>query len=353
MDDEGNSFGYWLRRRRKALDLTQAALGQKASCSQAAIKKIEAGERRPSRALALRLAEHLAIPAPERAAFLEAARSLGAADRLRLDELPVRAQTTASGESIAQAAHRTTPFVGRDKEYGQLIGLIAGLKAGSGRVALIRGEAGIGKSRLMQEAVRHAQQQAVVTLTTNCYEIEGAIAYQPVIDLVTQACQALSESRLRMIAPILLAEIASLAPAMAARLADLPPLSVDFPEARQARLFNALVQLFDALAQDRRLLLTIDNIQWADDASLQFLHFLARQIAGRPMLLVCAYRDTELGSNERLTSLLEGLRHEPATLQMALAGLGAGDNWGRLVLPPGCTVKPTAIRFFSGQFCTR
>ena len=326
MDDQGNSFGYWLRRRRKALDLTQAALGQKASCSQAAIKKIEAGERRPSRALALRLAEHLAIPALERAAFLEAARSLGAADRLQLDELPVRATATAASESIAQAAHRTTPFVGRGKEYGQLIGLIAGLKAGSGRVALIRGEAGIGKSRLMQEAVRHAQQQAVVTLTTNCYEIEGAIAYQPVIDLVTQACQALSECRLRMIAPILLAEIASVAPAMAARLADLPPLSVDFPEARQARLFNALVQLFDVLAQDRRLLLTIDNIQWADDASLQFLHFLARQIAGRPMLLVCAYRDTELGSNERLTSLLEGLRHEPATLQMALAGLGPGDT---------------------------
>ena len=326
MDDQGNSFGYWLRRRRKALDLTQAALGQKVSCSQAAIKKIEAGERRPSRALALRLAEHLAIPALGRAAFLEAARSPGVSDRLQLDELPVRAQTTASGESIAQAAHRTTPFVGRDKEYVQLIGVIAGLKAGNGRVALIRGEAGIGKSRLMQEAVRHARQQPVVALTTNCYEIEGAIAYQPVIDLVTQACQALSESRLRMIAPILLAEIASLAPAMAARLVDLPPLSVDFPEARQARLFNALVQLFDALAQDRRLMLTIDNIQWADDASLQFLHFLARQVAGRPMLLVCAYRDTELGSNERLTSLLEGLRHEPATLQMALTGLGPGDT---------------------------
>ena len=326
MDDQGNSFGYWLRRRRKALDLTQAALAQQVSCSQAAIKKIEAGERRPSRALALRLAQHLAIPAYEQAGFLEAARKLGAADRLQLDELPVRAQTSAAGASIAQAAERTTPFVGRDKEYGQLIGLIDGLAAGNGCVVLIRGEAGIGKSRLMHEAARHAQLRALATLTTNCYEIERAIAYQPVIDLVAQACEALSESQLRMIAPILLAEIAALAPAMAARLTDLPPLSVDFPEARQARLFLALVQLFDVLAQRRQLMLTIDNIQWADDASLQFLHFLARQIAGRPIILICAYRDEELASNERLTGLLESLRHETATLQMALARLGPGDT---------------------------
>jgi transcriptional regulator with XRE-family HTH domain len=68
MDEHSASFGDWLRRRRRALDLTQAALADKVSCSQAAIKKIEAGERRPSRALAQRLAEHLGIPAPERAA---------------------------------------------------------------------------------------------------------------------------------------------------------------------------------------------------------------------------------------------------------------------------------------------
>ena len=326
MDDQGNSFGYWLRRRRKALDMTQVALGQKASCSQAAIKKIEAGERRPSRALAQRLAEHLAIPAHEQAVFLEAARRPCASGRLQLDELPVRAAAAAEGESVTQEIHGATPFVGRDKEYGQLTGLIASLGAGSGRVVLISGEAGIGKSRLMQEALRHAQQQTLATLTTNCYEIEQAIAYQPVVDLVTQACQALPVSRVRMIAPILLAEIAALAPATAARLAELPALSVDFPQARQARLFNALMQLFDALAQDRQLMLTVDNIQWADDASLQFLHFLARQIAGRPVLLICAYRDEELGRNERLMGLAESLRHEPATLQMALARLGPGDT---------------------------
>ena len=327
MDDRTNSFGYWLRRRRKALDLTQEALAQKVSCSQAAIKKIEADERRPSIGLAQRLADQLGVPAAERDAFLHAARQLGVSAWIhtqgrQLAEVagnPVR-------ESVQPAAQPKSPFVGRDNEYGQCLGLIAGLTTGSGRVVLVQGEAGIGKSRLIREVLAGSQQQVVTTLTTTCYEIERSIAYQPVIDLATQACLATPESRLRMIAPILLAEVAALVPAMSSRLPDLPPLSADFPEARQARMFHALVELFDAVAKNRELIVVIDNIQWADDASLRFVHFLARQIASRPVFLACAYRDEELDNNDHLAGLVESLRREPYTRHMALARLGPGDT---------------------------
>src|SRR6476620_3422471 len=219
MDERNNSFGYWLRRRRKALDLTQGALAQRVSCSPAAIKKIEAEERRPPRALAQRLAQQLAIPLQEQAAFLKAARNLGARDRLQLDELPLEsASASAAGGALAQAVEPKSPFVGRDNEYGQFIGLIARLTAGSGHVVLIQGEAGIGKSRLMHEVLRYAQQRDLPTLATTCYEIERSIAYQPIIDLATQACLGVPEGRLRTIAPIPLAEIAALVPALAARL---------------------------------------------------------------------------------------------------------------------------------------
>ena len=334
MLEQCNSFGYWLRRRRKALDLTQDALAQKVSCSQAAIKKIEADERRPSKALAQRLAEQLAIPAPERAVFLQAARAPRMSDRLPLDALPVAAMITAgasgglgpAGALLAPAGEQKSPFVGRSNEYGQFLGLIARLTARSGQVVLIEGEAGIGKSRLMREVACYARQRDLPVLVTNCYEIERAITYQPVIDLATQACEAAPEASLRKIAPILLAEIAALVPAMADRLVDLPPLSADFPEARQARLFHALQQLFDALAQDRQLIVMVDDAQWADDASLRFLHFFARQIASRPVLLACAYRDEEIENNDGLARLLESLRREPQTRHMALARLNAGDT---------------------------
>ena len=318
MVEPSNSFGYWLRRRRKALDLTQAALAQKVCCSPAAIKKIEAEERRPSKALAQRLAEQLAIPAHERAAFLAAARSQRATGLLTFDAGQVE-EITAPATIDARARARVPPdraddqklpFVGRNIEYGQFLGLIARLTARSGQVVLIEGEAGIGKSRLMTEVACYARQQALPLLVTNCYEIERAMAYQLVIDLATQACAAAPEVRLRMMPPILLAEIVALVPAMAARLVDLPILSVDFPEARQARLFHALVQLLDALAQDRQLIVMIDDVQWADDASLRFLHFLARQIVGRPVLLACAYRDEEMDGNASLSRLVESLRLE-------------------------------------------
>ena len=73
---ERGSFGYWLRRRRRALDLTQEALAQQVSCALATIRKLEADERRPSRELAARLADALSVPAAEREAFLRAARAL-------------------------------------------------------------------------------------------------------------------------------------------------------------------------------------------------------------------------------------------------------------------------------------
>ncbi|HEY2979444.1 MAG TPA: adenylate/guanylate cyclase domain-containing protein [Burkholderiaceae bacterium] len=87
--DTSPSFGYWLRRRRKALDLTQADLAQRVGCVVTTIKKIEADARRPSKQLAERLADCLAIPPDERVAFLQAARAELAPDHLRLATQPI------------------------------------------------------------------------------------------------------------------------------------------------------------------------------------------------------------------------------------------------------------------------
>ena len=86
--DEPVSFGYWIRRRRKALDLTREALAQQVGCAIVTIRKIEADERRPSRQIAERLAECLQIPPGDRAAFLQAARAELAVDRLAMPPSP-------------------------------------------------------------------------------------------------------------------------------------------------------------------------------------------------------------------------------------------------------------------------
>jgi tetratricopeptide (TPR) repeat protein/DNA-binding XRE family transcriptional regulator len=335
VQDRTHSFGYWLRRRRKALDLTQEALAQRVCCSGFTIRKIEADERRPSRRLAERLTTALAIPEEERRDFLAAARALHATNRLRLDPTPVGTDAHASGPaasihsppgSAIGAASDTTPFVGRSNEYGLLIGLIARLTAGAGYTVLIEGEPGIGKSRLLREVTRYAHAQDLPTLATNCYEIERAMPYQPVIDLVTRALDRVSAAALRTLTPVSLAELAALVPEVGERFPDLPRLSNDFPEARQARLSRAVDQLLEASRGGRPAVLMVDDIQWADDASAQVLHYLARHAAQRPMLVIYAYRDEAVDSDERFAQLIESLRRETHTRRVPLARLGFADT---------------------------
>jgi len=331
VQDRTHSFGYWLRRRRKALDLTQEALARRVCCSSFSIRKIEADERRPSRQLAQRLAASLAIPEEERRDFLEAARALRAASRLRMDETPVGAAAPASSsrsppDPAIVSTMDTTPFVGRSNEYGLITGLVARLTAGAGHVVLIEGEPGIGKSRLMREVARYADAQQLPTLATNCYEIERAMPYQPVIDLVTRALDRVSAAALRNLAPVSLAELAALVPEVGERFPGLPQLSNDFPEARQARLLRAVAQLLEVSRGGRPSVLLVDDIQWADDASAQLFHYLARHAAQRPVLVIYAYRDEELDSDERLARLVEGLRRGTGARRVSLARLGPADT---------------------------
>ena len=339
MQERTHSFGYWLRRRRKALDLTQEALAQRVSCSGFSIRKIEADERRPSRRLAERLATSLAIPEAELRDFLDAARAVRAANRLPLDTSPVGsdAHATASGapidasldspaDSAIGAIRDVTPFVGRSSEFGVLSGLVARLAAGVGHTVLIEGEPGIGKTRLMREVARFAATRNVPTLATNCYEIERATPYQPVIDLVTRALDRVPDAALRALAPVSLAELAALVPEIAERVPGLPSLSNDFPEARQARLPRAVDQLFEATRGGRPLCLMVDDIQWADDASAQVLHYLARRAAQRPVLVIYAYRDEDIDSDERLAQLVQSLHRETDARRLLLARLGPADT---------------------------
>ncbi len=331
VQDRTDSFGYWLRRRRKALDLTQETLAQRVCCSGFTIRKIEADERRPSRRLAERLAASLAVPEEERRDFLAAARALHATNRLQLEPLPVGADARAASnhsppDPTIGAASDAAPFVGRSNEYGLLLGLIARLTAGAGYTVLIEGEPGIGKSRLLREVARYAYAQGLPTLATNCYEIECAMPYQPVVDLVTRALDRVSTAALRALAPVSLAELAALVPEVSERFPDLPQLSNDFPEARQARLSRAVDQLLEASRGGRPAVLMVDDIQWADDASAQVLHYLARHAAQRPVLVIYAYRDEAVDSDERFTQLIESLRRDTDARRLPLARLGYTDT---------------------------
>jgi predicted ATPase/DNA-binding XRE family transcriptional regulator len=137
------SFGYWVRRQRRALDLTQKELARRAYCSVATIKKIEADQRRPSQPLAETLAGCLSVPENERKTFVQAARGNLAADSLALSRNPVR-----------DAAERNLPpsdasFVGRDRELSTIGELLENQNT---RLLTLAGPGGVGKTKLAVQA---------------------------------------------------------------------------------------------------------------------------------------------------------------------------------------------------------
>ena len=152
--DDNPSFGYWLRRRRKALDLTQAGLAQLVGCAVATIKKLEADERRPSLPMAERLADCLAVPTAERTAFLRAARAEVSLHRQGLappgdvplyaarDSAAVPAPDHPAATNLPAAANR---LLGRDEEVAALGALLARTDV---RLVTLTGPGGIGKTRL-------------------------------------------------------------------------------------------------------------------------------------------------------------------------------------------------------------
>ena len=323
MQDRSHSFGYWLRRRRKALDLTQEALAQRVSVSVFSIRKIESDERRPSRRLAERLAGMLAVPEGERAAFLEASRALRSLERLAVDGLPAPQDAAAAPPAAAVPPVEATPFVGRGRELAQLLVGLAQLAEGQGGTVLVEGEPGIGKSRLLRELLHEARSRGLPLLATKCYEIERAMPYQPVVDLVSRALQLAGAAGIAQLGAVSLAELKALVPEIGERFAELPALSGDFPEARQARLSRAVGQLLDAALGAGPSLLVVDDLQWADEASAQVLHHLARQGAERARLVVFAYRDEDVDQNERLARLVDSLGRETAARRLPLPRLDA------------------------------
>src|SRR5262245_21836019 len=108
------SFGYWLKRRRKALDLTQAALARQVGCAVVTIRKIEADAIRPSVQIAEKLAECLAIPPEERAAFLKTARAALSPDHLALSSQPIERPAAPADTTLRPLPSGTVTFLFTD-----------------------------------------------------------------------------------------------------------------------------------------------------------------------------------------------------------------------------------------------
>ena len=217
-------------------------------------------------------------------------------------------------------------LIGRENDLQTLDRLMAQSQEGRGQVALISGEPGIGKSRLVREARARAPQGTVI-LEGACFQTESALPYAPLLDLFrnffgTHPPPAAEITRLlEPWAP----QLVKLFPELTRYLPGLTPgaTSSPDPEQEKRRLFHALAQTLTELAQRQPLILILEDIHWSDSTSLEFLHLLARRISTQPALLLLTYRGEE--TTPELTHFLAELDRERLGVEFALKPMSPAD----------------------------
>src|SRR5579859_3468517 len=233
------------------------------------------------------------------------------------------------------------PLLGRTLELSTLIKIYHTAQHGQMQVVLLEGEVGIGKTRLAGEFLAWAEIEEADVLRGQAFETGGQLPYRPVIEALRARIER-ENAPDDLLSDTWLAELARLLPELCDRYPDLPAPSGEKAVAR-TRLFEAVVRLGQALAARAPLVLFIDDLQWADTASLDVLHYLARRFAESetPALLLLALRIGEremrpvLGewrtSLERALPLIR-LPLDPLTsedvlrLLQILAGAGGKDG---------------------------
>src|SRR5829696_8707197 len=211
-------------------------------------------------------------------------------------------------------------LIGREHDLRSLDHLMAQSQEGRGQVALISGEAGIGKSRLVREAKARAPQGTMI-LEGYCFQTESVLPYAPLLDLFRNffGTHPPEEMARRM------DQLVNIFPELIHDLPDLTPpaTSSPNPEQEKRRLFQALAGTLTELAQRGPLIVILEDLHWSDSTSLEFLLLLARRISAQPILLLLTYRGDE--TTPELTHFLAELDRERLGTEFALKPMSAPD----------------------------
>ena len=258
-----------------------------------------------------------AEPSPETESLVERARA-GASAAHGSRPAPPRRRADASFE---------TPLVGRADELTKAVELYHRARHGQPQVLSIEGEAGIGKTRLADELLAWATGQGADVLRGRAFETGGRLPYQPLMDALRPRLERENAPE-DLLGDVWLAELCRVLPELRERYPDLPLPTGDEVVAR-TRLFEALARLGHALAERSPVVLFVDDVHWADAASLDVLHYVARRWAeaGTRVLLVLGLRAEALDSTPALREWLLGLRRDVALTRLELGPLSQDDTF--------------------------
>src|SRR5258706_1463870 len=211
-------------------------------------------------------------------------------------------------------------LIDRDSFLQSLEDLLDRTTVGVGHVAVIAGEAGIGKSRLIAE-IKNRPGFNIKKLEGRCFETDLIYPYAPVLDLLRRYLVTYSGAEISQIISPISTELIKVLPELTYYLPDIQATQPFEPAQEKRRLFQALIQFFVKQAAKNPLLIILEYFQWCDSTSLEFILQLARQISTQPILMLLSYRPEEL--NQNLRHFLTELDRERFSSEFVLTRLSS------------------------------
>lgn len=205
---------------------------------------------------------------------------------------------------------------------------------------MLAGQPGIGKTRTAQELAKYASGKQAVVLWGRCYEGEGAPSYWPWVQALRAYVRGRSVEQLRTETGNGASSIAEIVEEIRDRMPEIKPIARLEPEAARFRLFDAIATLLQNLGRRSVLLLIMDDLHWADAASLRLLEYVAAEVTAVPVFVLGTYRDTEITRKHPLSRTLAEITRHAAVHRTTLRGLDHEDvgrfiaaTWPQSALP--------------------
>ncbi|HEX2809461.1 MAG TPA: AAA family ATPase [Kineosporiaceae bacterium] len=214
-------------------------------------------------------------------------------------------------------------LVGRDAALAGLRLAVDGAVAGRGRLVLVTGEPGIGKTALVSRAVTGVPRGDVGVLWATCWDGAGAPAYWPWVQVIRDHAGFCERGTLQAQLGAGAAEVARLSDDLSPFTDGLTARVGSDPDQARFRLFDAVSSFLVRVAADRPLCVVLDDLQWADVSSLKLLGFLARRLPTSSLLVIGCYRDTEVGPGHPVRTLLGEVGRDSELVE--LAGLNLAE----------------------------
>ena len=233
------------------------------------------------------------------------------------------APAIARDSSLDQPAQK--PLVGRQEECRVLQVLLSEARCDRGKMVLIEGEPGIGKTRLLDYVLSEAAATGMKTLVGRCSELEMSTPFLPFVEILERLARESEPSILLDYLGPMAPEIGRLTPRIRRALPDIPaPLEVP-PERERPLLFSAFVEFLERLCRERPVVLALEDLHWADGATSALVQHIAKDLSSLPLLIVGTHRSHALERNSGFSAALGILLRNRVVKRMPLDRLGDAD----------------------------